>query len=64
MDGVQPAEGTHTIGHDGMDSANELQTKLDNTGQHQTDQITRSPGQDSTGQHQTDWMTRTPTYLM
>lgn len=34
MDGVQPAEGTHTIGHDGMDSANELQTKLDNTGQH------------------------------
>jgi len=57
MDGVQPAEGTHTIGHDGMDSANELQTKLDNTGQHRTTQ-------DNTGQHQTDWMTRTPPYLM
>jgi len=30
-------------------SANALQTKLDDTGQHWTDWITRNPGQDSTG---------------
>jgi len=53
MDGVQPAEGTHTIGHDGMDSANELQTKLDNTGQHRTTPDGPDNTKPWTGQHRT-----------